>query len=151
MRHVVQNALLGGVILMRMQRGIPVPSAQAAGKYAIILQAGKESHEGMARAVHAFLYAKELKEHGHEVVLIFDGAGTEWAEELSNPESQSKLKPMYDQLKEVGIVEIVCDFCAGAFAVKERLAQRQVPMTAEYAGHPSIAQWADAGYALMVL
>ncbi len=57
--------------------------AQAAGKYAIILQAGKESHEGMARAAHAFLYAKELKEHGHDVVLIFDGAGTEWAEELT--------------------------------------------------------------------
>ncbi|MBI2104392.1 MAG: DsrE family protein [Candidatus Omnitrophica bacterium] len=162
MRDVVRKALLGGVILMGVQMGIPIPSVQAAGlpaapgaaqagKYAIILQAGKESHEGMARAVHAFLYAKELKEHGHKVVLIFDGAGTEWAEELSNPESQSQLKPMYDQLKQAGIVEIVCDFCAGAFAVKERLAQRQVPMTAEYAGHPSIAKWADEGYQLVVL
>lgn len=151
MRDVVRKALLGGVILMGMQMGIPISSAQAAGKYAIILQAGKESHEGMARAVHAFLYAKELKEHGHEVVLIFDGAGTEWAEELSNPDSQSQLKPMYEQLKQAGIVEIVCDFCAGAFQVKERLAQRQVPMTAEYAGHPSIAKWVDQGYELIVL
>lgn len=151
MRNAVCKTLLGGVILMGMQMGIPIPSAQAAGKYAIILQAGKESHEGMARAVHAFLYAKELKEHGHDVVLIFDGAGTEWAEELSNPESQSKLKPMYEQLKQADIVEIVCDFCAGAFAVKERLVQRQVPVTAEYAGHPSIAKWVDQGYELIVL
>lgn len=151
MRQIVRKALLGGVILMGMQMGILIPSAQAAGKYAIILQASKESHEGMARAVHAFLYAKELKEHGHEVVLIFDGAGTEWAEALSNPENQSKLKPMYEQLQQAGIVEVVCDFCAGAFAVKERLAQRQVPMTAEYAGHPSIAKWVDQGYALIVL
>lgn len=45
------------------------------GKYLVILQAGKESHEGMARAVHAFLYASELKEHGHEVVLVFDDGG----------------------------------------------------------------------------
>ena len=149
--YAVGKALLGGVILMGMQMGIPIPSVQAAGKYAIILQAGKESHEGMARAVHAFLYAKELKEHGHEVVLIFDGAGTEWVEELSNPESQSKLKPMYEQLRQAGIVEIVCDFCAGAFAVKERLAQRQIPMTAEYAGHPSIAKWVVQGYELIVL
>ena len=129
----------------------PSVQAQAAGKYDIILQAGKESHEGMARAVHAFLYAKELKEHGHDVVLIFDGAGTEWAEELSNPESQSKLKPMYEQLRQAGITEIICDFCAGAFAVKDRLSQRQVPLTAEYAGHPSIAKWVDQGYALIVL
>ena len=88
MRHVVCKALLGGVSLMGMQMGIPIP-AQAAGKYAIILQAG--------------------------------------------------------------IAEIVCDFCAGAFAVKERLAQRQVPTTAEYAGHPSIAKWADQGYEFLVL
>ena len=48
-------------------------------KYLIILQAGTESHEGMARAVHALLYATELKEAGYEVALVFDGAGTEWA------------------------------------------------------------------------
>lgn len=150
MRNMLGKALFGGVIMAVAQMGIPIP-AQAAGKYAIILQAGKESHEGTARAVHAFLYAKELKEHGHEVVLIFDGAGTEWAEELTNPESQSKLKPMYEQLKQAGVVEIICDFCAGAFQVKEKLAGRQLPLLAEYEGHPSIAKWADQGYALVVL
>ena len=40
-------------------------------KFAIVLQAGKETHEGMARAVHALLYAAELKEKGYEVVLTF--------------------------------------------------------------------------------
>jgi len=79
------------------------PAFADSGKYLIILQAGKESHEGMARAVHALLYSKELKEHGHEVVLVFDGAGTEWVEEWTNPESQSKLKPMYEELRKAGI------------------------------------------------
>ena len=130
---------------------VALPGAAQAGQYAIILQAGKEGHEGMARAVHAFLYAQELKEHGHDVVLIFDGAGTEWAEELSNPESQSKLKAMYEQLKQAGIVEVVCDFCANAFEFKDRLAQRQLPLVAEYAGHPSIAKWVDQGYQLIIL
>ena len=44
-----------------------------AGKCLIILQAGKESHEGMARAVHDLFYSKELKEHGHKAALVFDG------------------------------------------------------------------------------
>jgi len=126
-------------------------SAQAAGKYAIILQAGKESHEGMARAVHAFLYARELKEHGHDVVLIFDGAGTEWIEELSNPKSTSKIKPAYEAVRKLGITEIICDHCAVAFHVKDRLAERKLPLTAEFEGHPSIAKWADQGYQLVVL
>jgi hypothetical protein len=55
-------------------------------KFAIILQAGKETHEGMARAVHALLYAAELKETGYEVVLIFDGAGTEKGPKKPNEE-----------------------------------------------------------------
>ena len=35
-------------------------------EFAIVLQAGKETHEGMARAVHALLYATELKEKGYK-------------------------------------------------------------------------------------
>lgn len=120
-------------------------------KFIIILQAGKETHEGMARAVHALLYASELKEKGYEVVLIFDGAGAEWAEELSNTESQSKLLPMYNAFKKMGIQEIICDFCADAFGVKEKLQTRQCHLISEYKGHPSIAKWVKKGYQLLIL
>ncbi len=127
------------------------PSSASAGQFALILQAGKKGHEGTSRALHAFLYAQELSEHGHEVVLIFDGAGTEWAAEFADPESQSKLKGMYQHLKESGVVEIVCDYCATAFKVKDKLTEHQAPLFSEYAGHPSIAKWADQGYQLIVL
>ena len=131
---------------------LAVSQAEAAGgKYLVILQAGKESHEGMARAVHALLYSRELKEHGHEVKLVFDGAGTEWASEWMNPESTDKLKPMYDELKKAGITQIICDFCATAFRVKENLDKEKAVTTAEYQGHPSIAKWADEGYQIIVL
>lgn len=123
----------------------------AKNKFAIVLQAGKETHEGMARAVHALLYATELKEKGYDVVLIFDGAATEWAEELSNPDSQSKLLPMYQSLKKTGAVEVICDFCAIAFGVKEKLSGRQVPLVSEYKGHPSIEKWIKKGYQLIIL
>jgi len=145
LRVLVMIGGLVGVLLF----GLPLDAA--AGQYAIILQAGTESHEGMARAVHAFLYAKELKEHGHEVVLIFDGAGTEWAEALSDPDSDSKLQPLYEELRAVAVIEVVCDYCAGAFGVKEALTERAVPMAAEYAGHPSIAKWVEQGFQLIIL
>ena len=126
-------------------------SARVRKKYAIILQAGKATHEGMARAVHALLYAKELYEHGHEVLLVFDGAGTEWAEELSNPASDSALRPLYEELEGTGIVQVVCDFCAGSFNVKDLLAGRPLTLSGEYSGHPSIATLVDEGYQLLVL
>lgn len=120
-------------------------------KFAIILQAGKETHEGMARALHAFLYATELKEKGYDVVLIFDGAGTEWAEEFSNPGSQSKMLPMYQTFKKTGVIEVICDFCAVAFGVKEKLGSRQLPLVSEYKGHPSIEKWIKKGYQIIIL
>ncbi len=142
--------LLGVFILLAS--GIAQTRAEAAGgKYLVILQAGKESHEGMARAVHALLYSKELKEHGHEVKLVFDGAGTEWASEWMSPESENKLKPMYEELKKAGITEIICDYCATAFQVKGNLDKQKAVTTAEYQGHPSIAKWADQGYQIIVL
>ena len=44
----------------------------------IVLQAGTDSHEGRARALHAVLYASELADAGATVRLVFDGAGTGW-------------------------------------------------------------------------
>ena len=120
-------------------------------RFAIILQAGKESHEGMARAVHALLYATELKERGYEVVLIFDGAGTEWIEEFTDPDSESKLLPAYKAFKKTGVEEIICDYCTAAFDVKEKLQERQYPLASEYKGHPSIVKWVKKGYQLLIL
>ncbi|MBI2337157.1 MAG: DsrE family protein [Deltaproteobacteria bacterium] len=118
-------------------------------KYLIILQAGTESHEGMARAVHALLYATELKKAGFTVTLIFDGAGTEWAKALINPEH--KLHASYRQLQDAGVTEIICDFCSTAFQVREDLKKGKVPLVAEFEGHPSLVKWIKQGYLPIVL
>ena len=76
------------------------PASPAKGKFVIILQAGTESHEGLVRAVHALLYSAELLEAGHEVVLIFDGAGTEWARALRKP--KHKLHARHKRLADLG-------------------------------------------------
>ncbi len=119
-------------------------------KFALVLQAGNETNEGMARAVHALLYAKELLEKGYDVVLIFDGAGTGWASELAKPENP--LHKHYARLKEMGVVEEICDYCAEAFGVKEKLSdlQRRL-LVGDYEGHPSIAKWVARGYQPIVL
>lgn len=148
-RNLVFAVLLCAALLCAGYSAFKFQAAQ--NKFAIVLQAGKETHEGMARAVHSFLYATELKEKGYDVVLIFDGAGTEWAEELSNPDSQSKLLPMYQSLKKTGVIEVICDFCALAFGVKEKLGGRQLPLVSEYKGHPSIEKWIKNGYRLIIL
>ena len=120
------------------------------GKYAIILQAGAETNEGRARAVHALLYATDLAEHGYDVALIFEGAGALWANELEKPENP--FHKHYLRIKQLGIVEEVCDYCADAHDVKQDLSKEQERLlVGDYEGHPSISKWVDQGYRIIVL
>ena len=119
-------------------------------KFAIILQAGNETNEGMSRAAHALLYATELAEAGYKVVLIFDGAGTGWANELRKPEHP--LHGKYLRIQELGMIEEICDDCADEFDVKDQLEPRQLNLlSGEYHGHPSLVKWVAQGYQVIVL
>jgi hypothetical protein len=125
-------------------------AGEVKGKYAIILQAGNETNEGKARAVHALLYAKELAEKGYQVALIFDGAGTGWANELRKPENP--FHQHYVRIKELGLVEEICDYCADLFDVKENLPEQQRKLlVGDYEGHPSIVRWIEQGYKIISL
>jgi hypothetical protein len=120
------------------------------GKYAVILQAGAETNEARARAVHALLYAADLAEHGYDVVLIFDGAGTGWARELEKKENP--FHQHYLRVKQMGIVQEICDYCADVHGVKKDLSEVQTRLlTGDYKGHPSLAEWAGRGYQIIVL
>ena len=145
-RSLIFFSCLGFLLVAGCKAAAPA----ATKKFAIILQAGTESHEGLARALHALLYSMELKEGGHPVVLIFDGAGTGWARAMRDP--NNKLHAKYTELEKLGIVEEICDFCSGAFKVKDDLKkQGNVPFASEFGGHPSIKKWVDQGYEIVIL
>ncbi len=122
-------------------------------KFAIILQAGPGSHESHARMFHSMVYAKELKERGHDVRLVFDGAATEWLAKWGNPQNDDDrgMGGFFTQLKDAGLAYAVCDFCAMAFKVRARLKEQGEPLVAEYMNHPSIAALVDDGFQLIVL
>ena len=117
------------------------------GKYLLILQAGPETHEGTARALHALLYATELKKEGYRVALLFDGAGTEWARDLLDP--QHPLHDAYAKLHDLGVTEFLCDACSRAFHVRDGLDKAKT--VSEFEGHPSLVKWIKAGYLPIVL
>lgn len=138
-----------GSILERRKRDPNVPEQ----KIAIVLQAGSETHEGLARALHALLYAQELTERGVETRLIFDGAGSEWAAKLLAPENQQEegLADMLTGLADQGLAYEVCDFCSGAFHVKDKLQAANAPLSGQYMNHPSIASLVVDGFQILTL
>jgi len=124
----------------------------AATKILIILQAGTESHEGRARALHAVLYARELDEVGATVRRVFDGAGTAWlARWRSADGASSRAGSLFAELAKQGLAYEVCDYCAGAFDVKEDLLEAGEALAGAYMDHPSVAARVAEGFAVWIL
>ncbi len=111
-------------------------------KVAIVVLADTETHEALGRVVNALEAVKEFKEARDEVRLIFDGAGVKWVTELSRPEH--KLRALFAAVKDK--VAGVCEYCAGAFGVKEGVQACQVSLLSEYDRHPSFRKLVSEGY-----
>ena len=104
-------------------------------KVAIIVLADTEGGEGLGRIVNALTAAKEFKEFGDEVQLIFSGAGTKWVGQLANPDGN--LNGLYSEVKDK--VVGACGYCAGAFEVADSVKDAGVCMLDDYGANRAIA------------
>ncbi|MDR7606038.1 MAG: hypothetical protein QN116_02190, partial [Armatimonadota bacterium] len=91
----------------------------------------------LARALHALLYAQELHRAGIPAKVVFDGAGTVWLREFSNP--AHKYHSVFRRALEAGLLEAACAYCARAFQVTEAVQAAGVPLVDTAEGHPSLA------------
>lgn len=83
--------------------------------------------------------AQELRGSENEAGLIFDGGGTRWIDELK--QADHKLAPLYNSLKQAGVIAGVCDYCIDAYdGDRPAVTAEELPLVAEYNGHPGIAQ-----------
>jgi len=82
-------------------------------KVFVLVLADIETKEALGRVVNAMQTAKEFKDAGDEVRLVFDGAGTRWIGELGS--SGHKYHGLFASLKDRAGA---CSYCAAAFGVK---------------------------------
>lgn len=111
-------------------------------KVAIVILADTETHADSARAANALTTAYEFKEAGDEVTLVFTGAGTKWAGELSDP--KHRLNRAFRLVKDE--VAGACKACAVSFGVSEEVQASGVPLLTEYRGHQSLRKLVGEGY-----
>jgi hypothetical protein len=119
-------------------------------KFAIILHAEPGTHDALGRALHALLYSRELLDAGYAVKLIFDGGGTKWIEEISDPDH--KLNPLYQSLKSDNAIAGTCDFCLKAFDGNKSIVESEgIQLINENHGHPSLAKLVQQDYQIITL
>jgi adenosyl cobinamide kinase/adenosyl cobinamide phosphate guanylyltransferase len=102
---------------------------------------GHETKEDLGRVVNAMTTAKEFKEAGDEIALVFDGAGTKWIPELSDGHKYSDL---FGEVRDK--VAGACEYCSKAYGVLEGVEQAGVKLLGEYEHHPSLRGYASQGY-----
>lgn len=102
-------------------------------KVAIFIHASMETREGKMRVFNALQAAKELKDAGDIVDVIFDGAGTRTAVEIADSEHifYSHFKAIED------IVTGVCRYCIGRFDMTEQAENAGFVLLDNYHNHPS--------------
>ncbi len=103
-------------------------------KGAIVVLAGTEGREAIGRIANALVTTREFKEAGDAVVLLFDGAGTQWIGQLVDPEH--KYHSAFQAVRDV--VAGACSYCAAAYGVERSVAEAGIELLDEYEQHPSI-------------
>lgn len=114
-------------------------------KVAIVVLTDTETHESMGRVVNALEFAKELKENGDGVTIVFDGAGTRWVPKLESEDH--KAHPLYAGVKDK--IKGACRFCAKAFGVYKEVKETDVELLDEYDQHPSLRKLVTEGYQIV--
>lgn len=110
-------------------------------KDAIVILAATDSHADLGRLTNALQAAKEFEEAGDELEIIFDGAGTQWVDELADEDHPAHA--LYTSLEEY---VTVCEYCAGAFEVEQAAEESDAEVNGEFEGHPSMRELVEDDY-----
>ncbi|GEM_PF-4378175 len=85
--------------------------------------------------------ARELSEHGDDVTLIVDGAGTEGLATLAEPEHSA-----HALLQSVrNLIGRTCYYCSGAVGVRNKPKVYQYLLLRKYTQHPSLRALLEKG------
>ena len=114
-------------------------------KAAIIVLADNQTLGDLGRVANALTAVQEFKQHGDEVKLIFDGAGTRWIQNLSDPEH--KYHDVFEAVRDK--IDGVCQYCAAAYQVTDSVKAANLPLSDDYEGHPSFRTLIRDGYAVV--
>lgn len=104
-----------------------------------------ETHGDLGGAANALSLVKEAKAARDEVELVFDGAGVQWVREFS--QEDNKLRGQFEEIKDK--IAGACEFCSGAFGVRDEVRAAGVRYLSEFEGHPSLRTRVAEGYAVI--
>jgi hypothetical protein len=114
-------------------------------KAAFVILASGDNPESLGRVVNTLMGAYEMMESGHEVKIIFDGAGTQAAVTLSD--QYHKYHDLFRNVRSK--VSGICSYCAHAHGVAPKIEQANLPFADDFKGHPSFNALLEGQYHIL--
>ncbi len=114
-------------------------------KIAIVVFSDTTTIEAMGKVSNGLMLALESIEHGDDLKIIFEGAGTKWIGELE--QEDHKMHGLYKMVKEH--ITGACSYCSQAFGVKNQVVRSGIPLLSEYKDHPSLRALIVEGYQII--
>lgn len=110
------------------------------------------SEEALGRLLNGLMLTLELKERSEEVALIFQGAGTRWPAQITQPTHAAHM--LYDAVRDK--VAGICGACADAFGATDGATATGLPMVRErqingIGGVVDLSRYLADGYRLVTL
>lgn len=94
--------------------------------------------------VHVLLNALDMEEKGYDVKVVIEGSATRAVEELNDP--GKPFANLYREVRQRGMIDCVCQACAGKMGSLESAREQGLPLCAEMKGHPGLAKYLEQGY-----
>ncbi len=98
--------------------------------------------------IHVLLNTLDFKEKGYDVALVIEGSATKLITDIRKEEHQ--LNKLYTKVKESGAIDCVCKACANKMGTLEAAEKENLPVCGPMMGHPSMADYMDRGYEVLI-
>lgn len=109
-------------------------------KIALVIYGKLEGSDNSA-VYRALMFAQELARAGDDVTIVFDGAGSVAAAEMSQP--GHRFHPLLTDVKPH--VRGVCRFCAKSYGVLDAIEAAGLPLLGDDRGHASLRALLNEG------
>ncbi len=115
-------------------------------KVALVIYSKLEG-SGNSAIYRSLMFAQELQRAGDDVCLVFDGAGSVAAAELSQPDHQ--FHALFQDVR--AQVRGVCRFCAKSYGVLDAVEAAGLPPLGADRGHASLRALLEEGRQLITV
>ena len=96
--------------------------------------------------VHVLLNALDMADKGIAVKIVIEGSATKLIPDLAK---ESGISSLYKRIKELKLIDCVCQACAAKMGVLDAVTAEGLPMCAEMKGHPSLGRYQQEGYTII--